>query len=242
MSENLNQQIEEVNDNINLIESNFNSRLDPIIDTVNQQTAAITELESIAETSAETTKRPLSENKRLADLLNKITEKCIDVEGRQRRQNLRIVGVQEGKEGNKDLRDFAADILKKVFNLDQKPLLDRAHRALRRPSASAPPRQLIVKVQYDLVLDDIMKKIAGNRNLLFEGDKISIFRDYPVEVARRRVLFSETRGILKKIQNLRYGLMYPAILRVTYKQKEHIFTDYKEALVFAQDIENLTDD
>lgn len=139
MSENLNQQIEEVNDKINTMEYYFNSRLDPIIDTVIQHTAAITELESIAETNAETTKRLLSENKCLADLLNEIIEKCIDLEGHQRRQNLRIIGVQESKEGNKDLCDFAADLLKKVLNLDQKPLPGRAHRALRRrPSASAP--------------------------------------------------------------------------------------------------------
>lgn len=123
------------------MESNFNSRLHPVIKTVNQQITAITQLETIAETSAQTTKRLLSENKRLTDLLCKITEKCIDLEGHQRRQTLTIVGVQEGKEGNKDLRDFAADLLQKVLHLDQKPLLGRAHRALRhRPSTSALPQ------------------------------------------------------------------------------------------------------
>ncbi|XP_055497228.1 uncharacterized protein LOC129700673 [Leucoraja erinacea] len=243
MEENLTQQIEEVNVKMNSMESSFNSRLDPIIQTLNQQNTAITQLEDIAETSAQTTKKLLSENKRLSDLLSKITEKCIDLEGRQRGQNLRIVGVQESREGNRDLREFAADLLKKVLNLDQKPLLGRAHRALgRRTRADAPARQLIVKVQYDHVLDDMMKKMVRSRDLLFEGDKISIFRDYPVEVTRKRVLFTETRRKLKNIQDLRYGLMYPATLRVTYKWKEYFFTDHKEALDFAQDIENKTDD
>lgn len=205
--------MEDVNMKLNLMESNFNSTLDPVIDTVNQHTAAKTELESIADTSAETTKRILSDTKRLTDLLNKVTERCIDLEGCQKRLNIRIVGVKEGKEGNKNLRDFAADLLQKVLNLENKPLLGQAHRALRpRPSANAPPRQLILKVQYDHILDGIMTKIAGNRNLSFEGDRISIFRDNPVEVVKRRALFNETRGILKKIPNLRYGLMYPAKL------------------------------
>lgn len=101
--------------------------------------------------------------------MHKITEKCIDLEGRQRHQNLRIVGIQEGREGNRDPREFVVDLLKKVLNLDQEPLLARAHRALgRRPRPDAPPRQPIVKVQYDHVLEDMMKKIVRSRNLVFE--------------------------------------------------------------------------
>ena len=126
------------------------------------------------------------------------------MEGRQRRKNLRIVGLSEGREGNQDPRKFAAKLLKDILNLDQEPLLGRAHRALRRaPGRGAPPRQMIVKVAYDHEFEEMMKIIIRKRNLKYEGDNISIFRDYPAEVAKRRSLFTETRGILRNIKDTR---------------------------------------
>lgn len=165
------------------------------------------------------------------------------MEGRQRRQNLRIVGIQEGREGTRDPREFAADVLKTILNLDQAPLLARAHRVPRRPpKVGDPPRIMIVKVQYDHVLDDMMRKIGKSRNLIYEGDKISVFRDYPVEVAKKRALFTETRRILKNIKNLRYGLLYPATLRVSYEKKEYFFIKHTEAFEFAKNIEDKIED
>lgn len=75
-----------------------------------------------------------------------MTEKCLDLE----RQNLKIVGVKERKEDGKDL-------FQQVLHLDERPKLDRAHRALRiRLGSGAPPRQLILKLHHASVLEDIM--------------------------------------------------------------------------------------
>lgn len=41
--------------------------------------------------------------------LVKTTDKCLDLEERLRRQNLRIVGVQEGREHGTQTRDFVTN-------------------------------------------------------------------------------------------------------------------------------------
>lgn len=166
-----------------------------------------------------------------------------DLEGRQRRKNLRIVGVKEGSEREMGTRDFVADLLQKALKLDHKPLLGRAHRAQRRRTQDdAHPRQIIVKVQQDHEFDDIMKKIVRSSQLLFEGVRFSIYRDYPAEVFKKRVLFTETKRILKNVPDLRYSLLYPARLRVTYKSKELFFTDHEKALEYAKEVGNMTTD
>lgn len=63
-----------------------------------------------------------------------------------------------------------------------------------------------------------------------------------MEVARKRALFTDTRRILKNIKELRYGLMFPATLRVTNKGREYFFIKHTEALEFAKNIENKTED
>lgn len=68
---------------------------------------------------------------RLSSEVEKLTEKCEDLEGRSRRHNIRVIGVPEGTEGPRP-RDFIAGLLQEVLSLDEKPLIDRAHRTLRR--------------------------------------------------------------------------------------------------------------
>ena len=45
--------------------------------------------------------------------------KCMDLEARSRRQNLRIVGVKEGKESGHNFQEFAANLLKQVLKLPE---------------------------------------------------------------------------------------------------------------------------
>lgn len=59
--------------------------------------------------------------------LVKMTDKCLDLEVRLRRQNLRIV-VQEGREHGTQTRDFVTNLLKEAFKLLENPRIDVAHR------------------------------------------------------------------------------------------------------------------
>ena len=56
-----------------------------------------------------------------------LTEKCLDLEGRSCRQNIRLIGIEEGVEG-KNLQ-FCATVLKEILDLEDRPRLDRGHRS-----------------------------------------------------------------------------------------------------------------
>lgn len=120
-----------------------------------------------------------------------------------------------------------------IFNLDVRPELDRAFRALRaQPGPAAPPRQLILKLHHSSVLEDIMKKVANKINL---GTTYESSETTQPKSSRKEHSSPSRESILRDIQDLRYGLMYPAKLRVTYKGTERFFTDPEEALKFAQE-------
>lgn len=171
---------------------------------------------------------------RLNSEVGKLTEKCEDLEGRSRRHNIRIVGVAEGAEGSRP-RDFVADLLKDVLSLDEKPLIDRAHRTLRRsPDPRDPPRPFILRLHYYHVLEDILRKASAAKQLHFRGKRIQIFPDYPPAVAKRRALFNRARELLRNKSGVRYGLLYPARLLVTHNGTQTSFTDPKKAEEYAE--------
>ncbi|KAI4901974.1 hypothetical protein NFI96_006075 [Prochilodus magdalenae] len=75
-----------------------------------------------------------------------LTTKCEDLEGRQRRNNIRLFGVPEGIEGPRPT-EFVSELLQELLRLEQKPILDRAHRSLRaKPKSSEPPWPFIIRV------------------------------------------------------------------------------------------------
>ena len=82
--------------------------------------------------------------KRLAADLKKVKESCVSLEGFSRRNNLRLVSVPESAEMPR-ATDFVSWLLKDVFALEEKPLIDRAHRALRpKPRDGERPRDIIL--------------------------------------------------------------------------------------------------
>lgn len=173
--------------------------------------------------------------KHLTRQVDRINGKCLDLEGRSKRQNLRIMGLKEGTEQGQAPREFAAGLLKEVLELKEKPIIDRAHRALRqRPGDGEPPRHFILKIHYGHDFEDIFRRITSKKDLTFQGQRIQMFRDLPQEVAKARAAFTPVRKMLRGKPGVRFGIMYPAKLRVTHDGRERMFTDPKEALAYAE--------
>lgn len=123
-------------------------------------------------------------------------------------------------------RDFVAQMLKEVLHLEEAPEVDRAHRALwRRPGNSEPPRHLVARIHYCYAYEDIIQKVMSSKNLTFRGQRIQIFRDFPLEVVRCRAAFTPARRMLRDKPGVRFGLLYPAKLRVSHNGSERFFTD-----------------
>ncbi|KAJ8377871.1 hypothetical protein AAFF_G00250220 [Aldrovandia affinis] len=111
-----------------------------------------------------------------------LDNRCEDLEGRMRRNNIRLLGIPEGVEGSRPTESVAG-LLQELLGLDEKPLLDRAHRTLR----SRPGR----------------------------GRRVSIFPDYTTAVAKKRASFGDVKRQLRACPGVKYGLIYPAVLRLT---------------------------
>lgn len=140
-----------------------------------------------------------------------------DLEARSRRNNLRITGIKERREDGKRTTDFISQYLKESLGLDKPPLLDRAHRTLRvRPGVNDPPRAFIIRCHYYQEKEEILRKAGQMKQLTTgDGDKIRIQPDYTQAVAKQRAEFNEVRGLLRSCEGIRYGLWYPAELRIT---------------------------
>lgn len=110
--------IKEVNSSlkgeIKRIETDISNKLEPIIITSKKHSDAIRELESAATEITQTAQRLKTELERVSGQLAKMTKKCLDLEGRSKRQNLRIGGGNKRKEDGKDTRDFVAQLLRDI--------------------------------------------------------------------------------------------------------------------------------
>ncbi|KAI4788697.1 hypothetical protein KUCAC02_035692 [Chaenocephalus aceratus] len=230
--------IETVTENLkkefSIMKGDTQTALAAIKATMLAHTEAIKEVEGAATQHSDDITRLQTEVARLTADTAKLSDKCEDLEGRSRRNNIRMIGVPEGKEGTRP-REFISQLLTDLLSLDQKPLIDRCHRSLRqRPSDGQPPRPFILRLHYYHGVEDILRKATGSGNLIYQGKRIQLFPDYPPTVVNRRREFTPAREILRNKPDVRYGLLYPARLIVTHGGQQHSFTDPKAALDYAR--------
>lgn len=146
-----------------------------------------------------------------------------------RRHNIRISRIPEGVEGPRP-RDFISQLLQDTLSLNEKPLIDRAHRTLRKqPKPHEPPRLWSETLHYYHVLEDILRKAMAVKQLHYGDRRIQIFPDYPPAVAKRRTLFNGTRELLRGQPGVGYGLLHPARLLVTHNGTQTSFIDPQKA-------------
>lgn len=162
----------------------------------------------------------------LTSQVKRLDDKCEDLEGRSRRNNIRVMGVPEGLEGPR-ATDFVAQLLRDLLKLDEKPLLDRAHRILReRPKEGTPPRPFVVRVHFFHIRSQILQRAGESSPLLYNGKRISIFPDYTSSVAKKRAAFVPVKRILHSYPGVKFGLLFPATLRITMPNgTSHRFED-----------------
>lgn len=204
--------------------------------STDQHSETIAELEQSASHSSDAIVKLQSEVKRLCTEVARLTDKCADLEGRSRRQNVRIVGLAEGSEKGMDTGKFVSELLKDALSLEEYPLVDRAHRVMRRNADgdNPPPRALIARLHYYQDVSKVLKRAADLRELSFNGQSIHIFPDFPPDVVKRRAEFKRARELLRDQPGVRYGMLYPAKLRVTFHGKETVYTNAREACKFAE--------
>ncbi|KAI3376704.1 hypothetical protein L3Q82_017143 [Scortum barcoo] len=150
----------------------------------------------------------------LTTQLDSLTKKCEDPEGRSR-WNVRLLGLPEGSEGPRPT-EFMARFLRDLLKLDSEPVLDQAHRSLRtRPRDGEPPRPFMIKVNLFQVRNQILHRAGELSPLHHNGNRISIFLDFTLTVAKKRAAFTSVKRELHSCPNVKYGLIFPATFRIT---------------------------
>lgn len=102
--------------------------------------------------------------------------KLTDLEGRTRRENVRVHGVMEGAENNStSVTAFVEDLLMKGLELPSTTVLniERMHKALAsKPPKEAPLRSLVVKFSSYKMKEDIIRRAWQKRGLDFQAKRV----------------------------------------------------------------------
>lgn len=160
-------------------------------------------------------------------------DKCEDMEGRMRRANIRLAGIPEA---NSSTPKAIASALKEMLQLDRDVKVDRSHRIFGSSRDGDKPRVIIAKMHYDEDAVEILRKARDKAPLFYNGQRVSIFPDYTANVAKARAAFSEVRSALRGRKDIRYGLLFPARLRITHNGNCREFVDHRKAMDYAKQI------
>lgn len=207
----------------------LHSTLDKLSRRVEDNTKRITETETRISDGED---RTASLENKLTELEKKVktlTDRADDSENRSRRDNIRIMGLKEGTEGNQAVRFFET-WLPDILGLETKRgsiKIDRAHRALGPPKKNY-NRPVIIKLHNFRDKQRIITAVREKREVTFKGDKIYIRQDLSPQVREARRQFN---GVCDRLiqRGLRFQMRFPASLCFTLDGEEHSFKNPREA-------------
>ncbi|KAL0188120.1 hypothetical protein M9458_015219, partial [Cirrhinus mrigala] len=164
------------------------------------------------------------ENKMLKSKLN-------DLEGRTRRNNIRIVGIPEGAEKGRTT-EFVAELRTQLFeDFTEPPVIDRAPRVPQpKPLEGVKSCAIIARIHYFQDKERILRLRQGWQ-LEYQGCRVLFFPDYMAEVMEQRWSFSEVLQRLRELK-MRHVLRFLAKLCITYDGNTRMFTSPTDAKLF----------
>ncbi|KAI4900281.1 hypothetical protein NFI96_008911 [Prochilodus magdalenae] len=160
--------------------------------------------------------------------------KVLDLEMRSRRNNLRMVGLPEGAEGS-DACTFLENWIQEVTEVENRVVIERAHRVGPKKDANAPPRTLIMRFLNDRDRHMVLQAIRTKRNIFYKKQQVRFYPDLAEGVLKQRREFDSVRQQLRDL-GIRHGVMIPARLIVTVNGETRIFNTPTEAQVFTERI------
>ena len=217
--------------------ASLEAKLDTVQATVTDLGERIESLESNANLTEERIQALEASCSTLSEACAKLKNKNIDLEGRSRRNNIRIVGLPESIEGPRPT-SFFSDVLMEILGvqvLQTPPELDRAHRSLAaKPRQGDRPRPVIVCVHRHQTKELIVREARKRRNdLKYRDSPVRIYEDYCPDVLEQRAVYREVMANLYNL-GLRPALLYPAKLQITKKDgTKKRFSSAEEAVAFA---------
>uniref|UniRef100_A0A667Z7E4 L1 transposable element RRM domain-containing protein n=1 Tax=Myripristis murdjan TaxID=586833 RepID=A0A667Z7E4_9TELE len=172
----------------------------------------------------------------LKNQMTALKDRCEDMEGRMRRNNIRIAGIEEHP--NSSSPKAVAKCIREILQLDRDVKVERSHRVLttRNLGDREKPRVIIAKLHHDEDAVEILWKARDRAPLSYNGHRIAIFPDYTASVAKARAAFMDVRRALRGRKGICYGLLYPARLRITHQDEDKEFVDPQKAMDYVKNI------
>ena len=157
-----------------------------------------------------------------------------DAANRDRRQNLRLIGLKEKLENGKP-SECVKKIISEALGIElDGSQLQRVHRApVAIPKEGSRP--IIIRflsfLERERVLAAAKKTYNNKEEVVWKRCKLSFFPDMTRETAEKRRKFKDVRIRLHGL-DVRFTLAYPAEIRFTWRGKRMKFTDDREAMDF----------
>lgn len=202
---------------------------------VNAMQERLTEVEGRV-SDIEDTKQQLVSNSELhSKRINTLWDRVEDLENRSRRNNVRLLGLSEGIEGD-NIKACINKILSEGLGLDvdSEFEIERAHRSPgSRPINAQSPRLVMMKFLRSTARDKVLKAAREKGGAVWCGCNISLFPDMTKELAERRKAFSKAKQLLHQ-KKVRFSLAFPATLGFTWRGRSRKFQDASEAVKFIE--------
>lgn len=212
------------------------------IQEVKQEVKEFSNRLTTAEQRISDTEDQVSGLQRTVDILQQqvksFGEKLEDQENRSRRNNVRIVGLPEGVEGS-DAVGFIEKWLPEVLGPDKfsgPVTIERAHRLQDRRDRNT-PRILIVRFLSSKDKDKVLQTIRVKGKITYDEREVKFFQDIARETHLKRRKYYEVKQKLKDM-DIRYGIIFPAKLRITHAGRERIFESPAEVENFISKIKD----
>lgn len=217
--------------------------LEDIRSTVASHSSTISDMETALTDHSDRITELENNTTTLQTKLTSVTEENVslqakveDLVSRSKRQNIRVVGLPEDMEG-RDARQFMSALFQSVVGREsfpEPPELDRAHRSLRRkPRQGERPRPVIVRFHRFIEKDLVLQWAREHREASYQGHSIKFYEDFSPITAKKRAAFNDVKAALYK-KGVRFGLLYPARLRISFQGTDHFFDSPAQADDFFQ--------
>lgn len=162
----------------------------------------------------------------------KLEDKLTDQEGRVRRDNIRIHGIEEGSESNStSMIAFVENLLRVKLELPPTDDLkiERVHRTLGpKPPTDSPPRSIVVKFSSSKTKEEILKLVWRKKGFLYQERRVFVDHDYAPETLRKRQEYAEAKKVLWE-NNIRFQTPFPARMRMFYEGETCLYNCVEEA-------------
>ena len=221
------------------LKDDFSERFDGVIsaiDGVRKEISDCTECVTRAEVRISNTEDEVvtlqAKVRKLEHDKRELQDKAMDQEARSRHNNLRLVGLPEKTEGG-DACGFLEKWIPEslgITTLTFAVFLERAHRIGPNQEPDAPPRAIIMRFLNDRDKVAVLRAARAKKQLLYKDKQVCFYQDLPQEEHKKQKSFDASRQRLRSL-GIRHGMLIPAKMLVTYKDKTHTFgtaTDVEE--------------